>query len=447
MSNHHSDPQNPSRLGQLPIFYGWIVVAIAFITMGIGVNSRTAFSLLFPAILEEFGWERGVTAAAFSIGFIAATIIAPIVGVLMDRWGPRYVISSGAVFVSLGLMLSTEITEPWQLYLTLGVLVVGGSIGLSYIGHGAFLPNWFIKKRGLAVGIAFSGVGVGSMLIFPVLQNQIDNVGWRQACWTMAFLMLTLIPLNLLLQRRRPNDLGLFPDGQQEGSEQQQSNARGDNVVDRAWVETEWTLLRALQTSRFWWIGTGFFCGLFVWYGIQVHQTKYLIDIGFSSQQAAWALSLVSFFGIAGQIVVGSFSDRIGREWGWTISTFGFALCYVLLLILKEHPSQLLFYLMVICQGGLGYGVAPVYASIPAEIFQGRHYGSIFGILGTIASLGAAVGPWLMGIIYDYQGSYVLAFQLSIVLSLFSILCVWMAAPRKVRVVAGQVGRLRERRP
>ncbi|MBF0277487.1 MAG: MFS transporter [SAR324 cluster bacterium] len=407
--------------------------------MGIGVNSRTAFSLLFPEILEEFGWERGVTAAAFSVGFLASTLIAPTVGVLNDRWGPRYVISLGAVFVSSGLMLSTLITAPWQLYLTLGVLVVGGSICLSYIGHGSFIPNWFIKKRGLAVGIAFSGVGVGSMILFPLLQNQIDKVGWRQACWTMAFLMLTLVPLNLLLQRRHPDDLGLFPDGQAGGSEQQRSTASGDNIVDREWANTEWTLMRAMKTARFWWLGMGFFCGLFVWYSIQVHQTKYLIDIGFPSQQAAFALSLVSFFGIAGQILVGYSSDHIGREWGWMFSVLGFGVCYVLLLVLKQYPNSFLFYLMVICQGGLGYGIAPIYASMPAELFQGRHYGSIFGVLGTIASLGAAVGPWLTGVIYDYQGTYLLAFQFCIALSLFSVLCVWMAAPRKVRVVAGQV--------
>ena len=139
-----SDPNTPSRtvspLARLPVYYGWIVVAVAFVTMAIGVNTRTSFSLLFPAILAEFGWERGVTAGAFSIGFVASMLISPFVGALMDRFGPRFVIPAGVVLVSSGLALATLATRPLHLYLTLGVLVVGASVLLSYIGHSFFLP-------------------------------------------------------------------------------------------------------------------------------------------------------------------------------------------------------------------------------------------------------------------------------------------------------------------
>jgi len=154
-------PGSSSRLARLPFFYGWVVVAVAFVTMGVGVNTRTAFSLLFPPILAEFGWDRGRTAAAFSIGFIAAIAYAPVIGMSMDRFGPRVVIPLGAVLVSAGMILATFITQPWHLDLTLGVLVGGGTIFLSYMGHSLFLPYWFARRRGLALGIAFSGVGAG----------------------------------------------------------------------------------------------------------------------------------------------------------------------------------------------------------------------------------------------------------------------------------------------
>lgn len=164
-------PDPPStvaaRLARLPFYYGWVVVAVAFVTMAIGVNVRTAFSLLFPPILDEFGWARGVTAGAFSLGFIAATLYSPFIGMLMDRLGPRYMMPASALVVSAGLVAATAASEPWHLHLTLGVLGVGGSIVLAYIGHGAFLPHWFVQRRGLALGIAFSGVGVGSILLFP----------------------------------------------------------------------------------------------------------------------------------------------------------------------------------------------------------------------------------------------------------------------------------------
>ena len=139
-----------------------------------------------------------------------------------------------------------------------------------------------------------------------------------------------------------------------------------------------------------------------------------------------------------GQIYLGNLSDRIGREWVWTISTAGFLLSCVLLLIMEHVPSAAMMYAMVILQGGLGYGVATVYGSMPADLFQGRGYGIIFGTISTLALVGGAVGPWLTGLFYDEAGNYHLAFYVIIGMSILSIMSVWLAAPRKRRLVAGQ---------
>src|SRR4030095_12428721 len=132
---------------------------------------------------------------------------------------------------------------------------------------------------------------------------------------------------------------------------------------------------------RCWWIAIGYCVGLFSWYAVQVHQTKYLIEIGFTPGDAAWALGFVSLAGIPGQIALGWLSARIGREWVWTVGALGFAICYATLLLLAVSPTMPLLYVMVIAQGMLGYGLTSVVGAIPAEIFQGRHYGSIFGTL------------------------------------------------------------------
>src|SRR5690348_13663996 len=193
-----------------PLFYGWVVIAVAFVTMGIGVNARTVFSLLFPPILDEFGWPRGLTAGAFSFGFLVSGILGPVLGRLIDRRGPRAVMLLGVVMVGAGLGLAPLVTAPWHLYLTLGVLVAGGTVCLGYTGHALFLPNWFVRRRGLAISIAFSGVGVGSIVMLPWVQMLIDDGGWRGACRAMGLLILVLlVPLNLLL-RRRPADLALL---------------------------------------------------------------------------------------------------------------------------------------------------------------------------------------------------------------------------------------------
>jgi len=220
---------------RLPFYYGWVVVAVAFVTMAIGVNARTAFSLLFPSMLDEFGWERGFTAGVFSAGFIVATAFMPWLGWLLDRRGPRLVMLLGVALVTAGLGLAPLVSEPWHLYATLGVLVSGGSFCLGYTGHAQFLPNWFVRRRGLAIGVAFSGVGVGSIVLLPWMQALIVTRGWRHACRAMAVVvLLVLVPLNLIFPRRRPEDVGLRPDGAPAPRATAAAPAHPANVVDPA---------------------------------------------------------------------------------------------------------------------------------------------------------------------------------------------------------------------
>jgi MFS family permease len=425
---------------RLPFFYGWVVVAVAFVTTAIGVNARTAFSLFLPPILDEYGWERGVTAGAFSFGFLVSAILSPSLGKLMDRRGPRVVMEMGVALVAAGLLLAPFVARPWHLYATLGVLVGGGSVCLSYTGQSLYLPNWFVRQRGLAISLAFAGVGAGSIVLFPAVQSVIASAGWRTACVAMGVLVLVVLaPLNLLV-RHRPEDLGLLPDGDAAPSGAA-VGARPANVVDAAWVATEWTLGRAVRTARFWWVAAGYLFGLYAWYAVQVHQTKYLVEIGFSPAQAAWALGFVSLTGIPGQIGLGHLSDRIGREWVWTVGTTGFAICYGALLLLRESPTPALLWLMVIAQGMLGYGLTSVVGAIPAEIFQGRHFGTILGTLMLAAIGGGAAGPWVSGALYDRTGSYTLAWWIAIGCCVISAIAIWLAAPRHVRAVAGRIPR------
>ena len=304
---------------RLPFFYGWMIVAVTFVTMAIGVNARTAFSLFFPPIISEFGWERGVTAGAFSFGFVVSGVVSPLIGRMMDRFGPRAVMELGVALMGGGLLLAPLTTQPWHLYLTIGVLVGAGSVCLGYSGQSLFVPNWFIRRRGLAIGLAFAGVGIGSVTLLPWVQHMIEQTGWRTACTAMGILVLVVLaPINLLL-RKRPEDIGLLPDGDaaptatfgQTGLEHRRSRlGRAPTGPCAARCAPRGSGGSAL----------GYFCGLYIWYAVQVHQTKFLLDIGFSANVAVWALGVVSLLGIPGQIWLGHLSDRIGREWIWAIS-------------------------------------------------------------------------------------------------------------------------------
>jgi len=425
---------------RLPFFYGWIIIAVTFVTMAIGVNARTAFSLFFPPIIDEFGWERGITAGAFSFGFVASAVVSPLIGRLMDALGPRSVMELGVALMAGGLLLAPLTTQPWHLYLTIGVMVGAGSICLGYSGQSLFLPNWFNRRRGLAIGLAFAGVGIGSVTLLPWVQLMIDRSGWRTACTAMGLLVLVVLaPINLLL-RKRPEALGLQADG--DAAPSASSAKPVSNVVDPDWAGTDWTLKRALATARFWWLAVGYSGGLYVWYAVQVHQTKYLLDVGFSPSVAVWSLGAVSLLGIPGQILLGHVSDRVGREWIWTTSCAGFAICFAALIALPHYPTLLLVYVMVFAQGALGYGLTSIMGAVVTEIFQGKHYGSIFGTIMMVALGGGAAGPFVTGVLHDLSGSYMLAFMIGIAVSGVSALAIWQASPGKIRAVAGRLHRM-----
>jgi MFS family permease len=418
----------------LPFYYGWVIVGIAFVTMAIGVTARTAFSLLLPPLIGEFHWDRGLAAGAFSFGFLVSAILSPIAGRVIDTRGPRIVILFGVMLTAAGLLLAPLIQRPWHLYGTLGVMVGCGANLMTYTVHSQFLPNWFVTKRGLAISIAFAGAGIGAIVLLPWLQSIILGQGWRASCWATGLLvLLALAPLNLLV-RKRPEDIGLLPDGASAPLDEA-GRRKSSNVVDPTWAAIEWTLARASRTARFWWIVIGYFCALVAWYAVQVHQTKYLTEVGYGPVVAAWALGAVSVIGIPGQIILGGLSDRIGREWIWTAGCAGFTICYAALIAMEQAPSTALLYAMVFAQGFFGYALTSVMGPIVAEIFEGPHFGSIFGTITVALIGGGAAGPWFAGFIHDATGSYRLAFALIIGCCVVSATAIWLAAPRKIREV------------
>ena len=234
---------------------------------------------------------------------------------------------------------------------------------MTYTAHSLFLPNWFVRRRGLAISVAFSGAGVGAIVLLPWLQTIIGRDGWRASCTTMGLLVLLVIgPLTLLL-RRRPEDIGLLPDGASRTAAADERR-RASNVVDPAWAAIEWTLARASRTGRFWWIVLGYFCALFAWYAVQVHQTKYLIEVGFTPLVAAWSLGIVSVVAIPGQIGLGALSDRIGREWVWTAACWRFRR----LLCRTDRPRAGSVTPTAVPDGGLAR-----FSGIRADIGHGGH--------------------------------------------------------------------------
>lgn len=239
----------------------------------------------------------------------------------------------------------------------------------------------------------------------------IEGFGWRAACGALGILLLVVLaPINLLL-RRRPKDVGLEPDGDALGPNA--SAPQASNIVDEMWVAIDWTLWRAMRRARFWWIALAYFAGLCACYAAQVHQTKYLIDIGSArpSRRGRWTSSASS--AIPESSARPHFrSDRQGM--GLDREQPGLASCFAALILLETHLILPLLHAMIRHSGRARYGLTSIFGAIVAEIYAGKHYGSILGTLMLAAITGGELGPWATGALYDLQGPYVIAFWICV---------------------------------
>ncbi len=196
------------------IYYGWIIVAVGLVSMAFWTGIRSSFSIFYVALLEDFPWSRGESAGVQSLALISYTILAPLVGGLIDRFGPRRVIVPGILVLSSGLILCGSIETLTQFYIFYGVVAGAGITCIAIVSYSAILAHWFEKKRGLASGIAVSGMGLGTFLLVPLSQHFISLWGFRLSFVLLGILVLiVLLPLNGIFLRHKPQELGLYPDG------------------------------------------------------------------------------------------------------------------------------------------------------------------------------------------------------------------------------------------
>lgn len=400
------------------LYFGWIIVLVSFLTMTVTFGASFAFSVFFVALLEAFGWSRAATASAYSLHMLVAGLASPVIGVLMEKIGPRKALPLGAFFLAFGLLGSGLISNLWQLYLFYGIIAAVGVGFLGLVPHSAILSNWFVKSRGTAIGIAFSGMGVGIFLFSPFSQYLISAFGWRVAFFTLAALVtVILIPLNAFCQRGRPEEVGLLPEGVHD--------LPSPLTVEE---ETEWTLAQALRSRPFWFILMALIFTPMSIFPVLTHQVAYLVDLGYRKSFAVTIFALVGILSAPGRVLFGSLSDRMGRVKAATLSYLSSALG-VLALLFGEASWLLYLYAILF---GLGFGArGPILSAMAADIFQGKNYSRIYGLIILGNSVGMALGPWWGGLVYDLVGNYTLAFWGAILAAALACLSVWLANPQR----------------
>ncbi len=409
-------------------FYGWYIVGITAATMILAYGVRHSFAVFFPPILTEFGWNRGDTAFMFSLNLFVYGLTGPFSGSLADRWQPRKLAVIGLTILSLATAGCAFAQELWQFYLLFGVLI---PIGTSFLGWPLLAPtltNWFAQRRGMALGMGQMGGGL-SYVYGLFAEFVISQVGWRYAYLVLAGLVfVVLLPLHRRFFCYRPEEKGLKPYGVNSVP---LLNHDLRNKPAEVAQSQDWSLGRAARTYQLWLLAIsqmlywGFGC-----YLVLAHQVKFAEDAGYSSTFAA---SVFAFFGIVmtvGQLS-GFVSDRIGREATVTLAIFMSIAALVALISVKDTSQPWLLYVYAILFG-YGAGIySPALVAGAADLFHGKHFGAIAGLLLTGMGTGGIVGPWLGGYIYDLTGSYFWAFILCMVAFSLSCVAFWIAAPRK----------------
>lgn len=415
----------------LGFYYGWIIVTVALISMAFWFGIRSGFSVFYVVLLEDFGWNRGESAGVQSMALITYTVMAPLVGGLIDRFGPRRVVLPGILILALGLILCRTIETLTQFYLLYGVLMGTGITCIGIVTYSAILAHWFEKRRGLASGIAVSGMGLGTFVLVPFSQSLISMWGWRLTFVVLGGLVLIIVlPLNALFLRHKPLEIGQCVDGLENKAP---FNKGGSCAMESDDAEFGWTPTKVVSSGRFWALMGFVFFAIIGIYVILVHNVRFLVDQGVAKMTAAFIFALVGVISLIFRIFWGWLSDRIGREKTYTMGIACACLGAGSLLLFEAYGSPLFIYSFFVFFG-MGWGVtAPMFMAVAADLFRGKIFGLIYGFVEAGVGIGAAFGAWVAGFIFDETRSYQMAFVLVIVSLLLSCVFIWLSAPRKFR--------------
>jgi MFS family permease len=402
-------------------FYGWVVVGAAFSVLSMAYGASFSFGVFFSAMLEEFGWSRAALSGAFALYAFGYSAFAAVAGSLTDRWGPRVVIATGGVFLGAGWIAMSATSAVWHPYVFYGVVAALG-MSTANVPCGATVARWFVRRRGLATGLATAGGSFGAFAFPPIAQLLVSRVGWRLAY--VIFGVAILLTLNLLapFMKRDPESLGLTPDGDPPEDVHAAALERG----------RDFTLAQAMRTRAFWVLFALFSATWFSIFTPVVHLVPLARGLGIDPLVATTLVSAIGMAGIFGRLVMGSLSDRIGRRPSIGVGLVLQVAAFVGFAVADALPG---LYAASIAFG-FSYGaVAALFPAMVADFFGRGRAGSLVGLLFAMAGSMAAWGPLSAGFIYDRTGSYGPAWVGSAALNVVALgLLAWARPPRRLEL-------------
>ncbi|MCK9487001.1 MAG: MFS transporter [Dehalococcoidia bacterium] len=378
------------------LYYGWrVVVAAFFATFGSVVFFNPVLGVFSQLLEDDFGWTRSEVSAAISIGGLVAGVIAPVTGILVDRWGGRWVVVlSGVIMAACALTLS-QMQALWHLLLFYSI---GRAVSVGAMSPAGFVAtaNWFVRRRAAVAGIVAVGPRIG-MALFPLVVAVAIEVfgGWRAGWVALAAIALAITAPSLLFMRRRPEDMGLRPDGDPEPMDL--------DGLPSAPLERDFTLREAMRTRAYWLVGFAVALTMFCGGAINFHQIPHLVDQGLPRTQAALVITVFSGMGAVGAIVGGMVAQRVTMRWAMAGALVGMAGAILLLMNSASLPAAMTY--AVVYGSFFGVQVSLMHV-VYADYFGRAALGRIQGSFGPVQMLTNAAGPFLAGVWYDRVGSY-----------------------------------------
>jgi len=418
------------------VFFGWwTVLAGSFLSAwGIGFQVH-GFSALFKPIASEFGFSRAATSVATSIGRLGHGIEAPLAGGLVDRFGPRLLITIGMFIAGLGLILMNFINSLWTFYIVWGIILgTGINIGLE-IPVDKAIANWFVKKRGIALSVRWLFTGLAGLVLLFVAWL-ISAQGWRMTCVIGGLgIWFVGLPLAWLLVRpRRPEYYGLLPDGTKTeakpGEDASRMIDRGVNYAAEV-QEVEFTLRQALRTRAYWLLIAAVSVRMVGFSAILTHGVPFLTDMGFEPVKAAALLGIIILTSTPTRLIGGFLMDRIQTRYLRFLMAGAFLLQAVgIVTFLLDQTIAMIYVFLILFWVGVGIAL-PLEAGIRARYFGRKAFGSIGGTSMIFTTPVTVIAPIYAGWVYDTSGSYIPAFTLFAILFGISALLVSLAYPPK----------------
>jgi len=394
-------------------YYGYLLVAIAFIIVMLGFGTRYAFGIFFKPVLTEFGWTRAMVSGAFSLSMIAYGLLGIVMGGLNDKIGPRIVLTFSGCLIGLGYFLMSRVNSVWEFYLFYGAII---GIGMSgyWVPTLSTVARWFTRRRSMMTGIIMAGVGLGTVVVPPVASRLISIYDWRISFVIIGSAVLVVFVLLAQLLRRNPVKMEQVSYYENvEGGQGVKLNVEGFPLRD------------AVFTRQFWLVFSMFFCIGILLSTILVHLVPHATDLGISPINAANILAVIGGLTTAGVIIVGIAADRKGIR---QTLIYCFILMSASFFWLLAVTDMWMFYLFAVVFGLAG-GAATLMSPLIAALFGLRSHGLNFGVLNVGYNIGAAMGPLFTGYIFDVTGSYKIAFFVCALLSIVSIILVYLIRP------------------